>query len=80
MEEGLRLALHWTPLNFTVETDCAEALDMIKKSSPNTSAYAFRISVIRDLLKERNVKISRGANVASHELAKLGRTQGRTAV
>jgi hypothetical protein len=37
------------------------------------SAYAFRINVVHELLKERNnrlVKISREANLASHELAK----------
>jgi hypothetical protein len=49
---------------------------MIKESTPNTSVYALCISVIRELLKERNfalVKISRDANVASHELARVGR-------
>jgi hypothetical protein len=64
--------------NFTIsaKTDCSEALEMIKESTPNTSVYALCISVIRELLKERNfalVKISRDANVASHELARVGR-------
>jgi hypothetical protein len=52
----------------------------IKESTPNTSVYALCISVIREILKERNsafVKISRDANVASHELARLGRVYHR---
>jgi ribonuclease HI len=82
IEEGLKLALVWTPLNITVESDCAEAIELIKDTTPNTSALAFRINVIRESIRERNVKlvkISREANTVSHELAKLSRTQGRTA-
>ncbi|KAK1681977.1 hypothetical protein QYE76_042825 [Lolium multiflorum] len=41
IEEGLQLALHWTSLKFTVESDCAEAVDMINGSTPNVLAYAF---------------------------------------
>ncbi|KAK1678993.1 hypothetical protein QYE76_039841 [Lolium multiflorum] len=81
IEEGLRLALLWTSLNFTIETDCAEAAELIKGSSPNMSVYAFKISVIRELLQERDVsiaKISRGINAVSHELAKLSRVSART--
>ncbi|KAK1616443.1 hypothetical protein QYE76_021960 [Lolium multiflorum] len=33
IEEGLQLALHWTALKFTVESDCAEAVDMINGST-----------------------------------------------
>uniref|UniRef100_A0ACD5WDU7 Uncharacterized protein n=1 Tax=Avena sativa TaxID=4498 RepID=A0ACD5WDU7_AVESA len=83
VEEGLKLALHWATLPFTVETDCAEVIELIKDSTPNTSVYAFRIAAIHALLKERStgiVKISRYANQASHELAKLSRVQHRTAV
>jgi ribonuclease HI len=83
IEEGLRLALHWSTLNITVESDCAEAVELIKESTPNTSAYAFSINVIREFLREREIKIakiSRDVNVASHELAKLGRVHGRTEV
>jgi ribonuclease HI len=81
IEEGLSLALQWTTLKIVVESDCSEAIELIKKSTPNTSAYAFRVSVIRDLIRERDVvikKVSREANTASHELAKVGRVQGRT--
>ena len=82
IEEGISLALHWTPLKLIMETDCAEALELIRESTPNTSSYAFRISKIRDLIKEREIglaKISRDANAVSHELAKIGRVQARTA-
>jgi hypothetical protein len=47
----------------------------------NLSAYAFRINVIRGLLKERDIslaKVHRTANTASDALARLGRTQDRT--
>lgn len=39
--------------------------------------------MIQELIRERDiqvVQISRDANKASHELARLGRVQGRTAV
>jgi ribonuclease HI len=81
IEEGLKLCLHLSQLPFTVETDSSEAIDLIKMSSPNISAYAFRIGTIRELLRERGseiVKIGREANRASHELAKLGRVHRRT--
>ena len=73
IQEG-KLALHWTPLKFTLETDCAEVLELIKVGTPNTSAYAFRISAIRELLKERETL------VVSHELARIVRVQGQTEV
>ena len=66
-----------------LETDCAVAVNLIKESTPNTSTYAFRISSIRDLIKERETKlasISCDGNGASHELARLGRVQARTEV
>jgi hypothetical protein len=81
IEEGVALALAWTTLQFTVESDCLEAIQLIKESTPNTSRYASRIQIIRELLQERNTplaKIHRDANQASHELAKVGRVQGRT--
>ncbi|KAK1644842.1 hypothetical protein QYE76_062647 [Lolium multiflorum] len=75
IEEGVQLGLLYTTLPFSVETDCSEAVELIKEATPNTSIYAFRISVIRELLREREIsvsKISRDANRASHELAKIG--------
>jgi hypothetical protein len=45
------------------------------------SVYAFKISVICELLQERDVsiaKISGGINVVSHELSKLSRLSART--
>ncbi|KAK1617952.1 hypothetical protein QYE76_023469 [Lolium multiflorum] len=77
IEEGLNLAYTWTTQGISVETDCLEAMELIKESTPNTSIYAFRISVIRDLLRERVsslVKISRDCTNVCHELAKMGRT------
>jgi hypothetical protein len=76
IEEGLKLGLQWSPLHFDVETDCSEALALITDKAPNIFAYAFRISAIRELHREREsmiTKISRDANVPSHELARLAR-------
>jgi hypothetical protein len=78
IEEGLKLSLTWTTMNFTVETDSSEALELIKECTLNTSIYAFRIKVIRDLLRGRDsslVKISRNRNQVSLELAKMGRLE-----
>jgi ribonuclease HI len=80
IEEGMRLALQWTQLSFIIESDCSEAVELINGAAPNISAYAFRVNLIRDMLREREsklVKISREANRASHELAQLGRIQVR---
>jgi ribonuclease HI len=83
IEDGLRLALLWSPLPFTVETDSSEAAELIKETTPNTSIYAFTISAIGEMLQERDIsviKISRDAKRASHELAKIGRVDQRTAI
>ena len=56
---------------------------MISKDTPNTSPYAFKISLIRELLMKIGVnlvRISRDVNMASHELARIGRVHSRTAV
>lgn len=74
IEEGMQLALHWSPSDFIIETD-----------------YVFRISVIRELFREKGTrlakisskrlgKISRDANMVSHELARVRRVQKKTAV
>jgi hypothetical protein len=75
IKEGVQLGLLWTTQPFTVETDCSEGVELLEEFTPNTSMYAFRVAFIRDLLKERDisvVKINREANMASHELAKIG--------
>ena len=77
-EEGVQLALHWSTLPFTVETDCVDVLLLLKEKNPNTSTHAFRVNAIRELLKEREIKcakISRDINIVSHELALVGRIQ-----
>jgi hypothetical protein len=83
IEEGLGLALSWTPMGFTVESDCAEALELIKESTPNTSIYASRIQVIRERMRERDIRMAkafRETNVVSHKLANLGRVHRRSEV
>ena len=78
IEEVPRLSLHWTTLRVTVETDCAEAAELIKETTPNTFSYAFRISIIPELIRERGTtiaRISRVTNKANHELAIIGRVK-----
>jgi hypothetical protein len=68
MEEGLSLALQWTPMPLVVETDCSEACELINEATPNTSIYAFRIMIIRELVRERDTivtKISRVTPIGS---------------
>jgi hypothetical protein len=81
IRDGIRLAMQWSSLQVLVESDCAEAIALIKEGTPNSSVYAFVIMEIRELLRERETtvrKISREINSVSHELAKLARVQGRT--
>jgi hypothetical protein len=53
IEEGLKLALQWSNLPVSVDIDCAEATALIMEQTSNASVFAFSISVIRDLLRER---------------------------
>jgi ribonuclease HI len=76
IEEGLQLAIHCYPGKISLETDSTEAAELIKQTTPNASTYAFRISPVRELIRQRDCNvyhISRDANSASYELAKLGR-------
>jgi ribonuclease HI len=81
LEEGLSLAMVWTSRNIIAETDCAEVCELIKESTPNTSTYMTRVRAIRDLIRERAVKVSRvgrDKNCVSHELARIGRVDQKT--
>jgi hypothetical protein len=81
IEEGIQLSLQWSTMQFKVESDCADAVEMINDTTPNFYAYAFKVNVIRELLRERKsrlVKISREINSVSHELAKIGSDEGMT--
>jgi predicted transcriptional regulator len=65
-------------LPLTAETDCSKAMELMKRTIPNTFVYAFRITVISELLRERDIgfiKVSREANMAKHELAKVGQVK-----
>jgi hypothetical protein len=81
IQEGVKLAMHWSTLDIVVETDYADAVALINGKQPNISAHAFIVSAIKMLLRERDVtlvKIPRGCNSISHDLAQLGRTQRLT--
>ena len=83
LDDGLQLALHWTNLPLLVEMDCGELLKMVQSKDKDRSRYAYRVNEIRRVLaQERNIslaKIRRHANLASHTLACMGRSQQRTA-
>jgi ribonuclease HI len=81
MEEGLELALRWSTEAFILESDCAEAISLVSEGSSNMSRYARRITIIRDKIRERELrvlKVGRVANTVSHGLAFIGRVQERS--
>jgi ribonuclease HI len=81
MELGIAQAMTVTPDRIVLESDCAEAIALIKRGTPNTSKYAARVHEIREMVWEREIqiaKIDRTANFVSHQLAYMGRIQGLT--
>jgi hypothetical protein len=52
MEEGLALALHWTPRAIVLESDSLEAINLVSTGTPNLSRYAMRINRIRESIRE----------------------------
>lgn len=81
-EEGLRLALQWTNLPIILESDCQEAVGLIKGNDGGRSKYVHQVKEIRLLMSDERdvslVKIMRDQNRASHHLACVGRSQQRT--
>jgi poly(A) polymerase Pap1 len=63
IEVGLQLSLQWSFVRLTIETDCAEAIELIKKGTLDTSIYAFRINSIRELLRERDTRVAKISRV-----------------
>jgi hypothetical protein len=57
IEEGSKLALQWTSLRFSVESDCAVAIVLINGSTTNSSVHAFRVGDIRNMFRERETKL-----------------------
>ena len=54
IREGISLALQWSILPIDVESDCLEAVNMIKRGISNKSKYAFIIREIISSMGERN--------------------------
>ncbi|XP_073351829.1 uncharacterized protein [Aegilops tauschii subsp. strangulata] len=83
IHEGITLSLNWTELDILVETDSADAVQLISAAGKDRSAHTHNVMEIRSILsQERRIqimKIKRNVNVASHTLAHMGRTQQRTA-
>ncbi|XBI31369.1 hypothetical protein VPH35_054941 [Triticum aestivum] len=81
-EEGMKLALHWTPLPIQVETDCAEILKLLELGSKGRSRNMFQVAAVSEMLQERSMqvtKIGRSQNKAAHAMAAMGRGQQHTA-
>ena len=77
------MALQWSLLPFDVESDCLEAVSMVKSIGSNFSKYSFLIKEIKQSMRERDSSIThirRTGNGASHAMANFGRGQGRTMV
>jgi ribonuclease HI len=75
-DEGLQLALNWSAEPIELETDCANAVKMLKERQGDSSVWVHLIRRIKQSLGEREVtisKIDRVQNEASHCLANRGR-------
>jgi ribonuclease HI len=84
MMEGLALALEWCQLPIIVETDSVEVAHMITARKRDISRFGHLVAEARTFSSSNRIvsvsKVSRSQNIASHELAKFGRLQDRTAV
>lgn len=80
---GHLFGLREKPGEAHLETDCSAAANMISEVVTNRSPVAVMVGDIRQLLANREHKISlirREQNKASHALAQMGRSRPRTAV
>ena len=83
IREGLSLALQWSELPIDIESDCLEAINLLKKGEMDRSANSFMVHEIRILMDQQNSCITHiycSQNNVSHLLASFGRTTGRTMV
>ncbi|VAH81178.1 unnamed protein product [Triticum turgidum subsp. durum] len=83
IKEGISLALQWIYLPIDVESDCSEAISMIKEGVGNKKKHAFIIKDIIDSMEERDSCIShtrRNCNNASHFMATFASLLCRTVV
>ena len=83
IKEGISSSLQWSNLPIDIESDCLEAVSMIKEGVANRSKYAFIVREIILSMVERNSCIAhtrQNCDGTSHFMANFGRLQGRTAV
>ena len=81
-EEGLKLALHWTPLPIQVEKDYVEILKLLELDSKERSRNMFQVAAVSKMLQKRSTqvtKIGRSNNKVAHAMAAMGRGQQCTA-
>ncbi|XBI86137.1 hypothetical protein VPH35_094151 [Triticum aestivum] len=83
-KEGISLALEWSSLPFIIETDSSVAARMISQAAVDRSKDAALVQEIKMLTRgDRRVQvkaIKRERNQVSHELARIARTDTKTAV
>ena len=58
LQEGISLALQWSNLPIDVESDCLEAVAMVKSSETNLSKYSFIIREIKQSMEECDSSIT----------------------
>lgn len=81
-KEGIRLALQWTLLPIIIESDCAEAIQLILSEGKLRSAHTFLVREIQGMVKGAREmklkKVNRNCNRISHVLANKGRCESLT--
>lgn len=83
ISEGVMQALQWINLPIDIESDCMEAVAMIKGGDHNKSKYAFLIKEIISIMWESDSCITHirwRCNSASHFMTNFDRLQHSTAV
>lgn len=81
--EGIAMALQWTLLPMVIETDCQEALNLLRSKQRVLSEMGFLVGEVHSLMTgQREIKLTKvykDQNIVSHFLANKGRSESLTA-
>lgn len=81
--EGICMALQWTLLPVLVETDCHEAMNLIRSKQRVLSEMGFLVEEVQSLVTgRRDIKLTKvrcDRNIVSHFLANKGISESLTA-